>query len=136
MPQGRIRRHRFAGKKRNNKGGAVTESEKRSRRRMEEPSRDKEEDEDTRTRTSLGMRGTNCRKGEQEWRTVGMFNDRELQVMASNAAYLTPPLYPIARNNLCVPVNVFLSSLAKAIRRETGLNRANNKCEPLYVSVR
>lgn len=44
-PQGRIRRHRFEGKKRNNKGGAVTESGKRSRRRTEEPSRDKEKDE-------------------------------------------------------------------------------------------
>lgn len=88
-----------------------------------------------RTRTSLGMRGTNCRKGEQGWRTVGMFNDRELQVMASNAAYLTPPPYPIARNNLCVPVNIFLSSLAEATRRETGRNRANDKCEPLFVST-
>lgn len=129
-PQGRIRRHRFEGKKRNNKGGAVTESGKRGRR-TEEP-RDKEENEDARTRTSLGMRGTNCRKGEQGWRTVGIFNDRELQVMASNAAYLTPPPYPITRNNLCVPVNIFLSSLAKAIRRETGLG---NKCESLYVFV-
>lgn len=130
-PQGRIQ---FEGKKRNNKGGAVTENGKRSRRRMEEPSRDKEEDEDARTRTSLGMRGTNCRKGEQGWRTVGMFNDRELQVMASNAAYLTPPPYPITRNNLCVPVNIFLSSLAKAICRETSLNRAN-KYQSLSISA-
>jgi len=83
------------------------------------------------------MRGTNCRKGEKGWRTVGMFNDRELQVMASNAAYLTPPPYPITRNNLCVPVNIFLSSLAKVFtRHETVLNRANNKREPLYVFIR
>lgn len=114
--QGRIRRHRFEGKKRNNKGGAVTESGKRRGRRMEELSRDKEEDENARTRTSLGMRGTNCRKGGgQGWRTVGMFNDRELQVMASNAAYLTPPPYPIARNNLCVPVSIFLSFWQKLL---------------------
>lgn len=128
-PQGRIRRHRFESKKRNNKGGAVTESGKRSKRRTEEPLRDKEEDEDARMRTSLGMRGTNCRKGEQGWRTVGMFNDRELQVMASNAAYLTPPSYPITRNNLCVPVNIFLSSLAETTRRKTGLNRAANNAK-------
>lgn len=43
--------------------------------------------------------------------TVGTFNDRELQVMAGNAPYLTPPSpYPIARNNpCCIPVNIFLS---------------------------
>jgi len=41
---------------------------------------------------------------------VGMFNDRELQVMADNVAYLTPPPYPITRNNLRVSVNIFLSS--------------------------
>lgn len=58
--------------------------------------------------TSLGMRGTNCRKAEAEgWRTTGMFNDRELQVMASNAAYLTPPPYPITRNNLLRPPLIF-----------------------------
>jgi len=133
VSQGRIRQYRFKGKKRNNKGGAVTENGKRSKRRMEESSRDKEKDENARTRTSLGMRETNCRKGEQGWRTVGMLNDRELQVMASNAAYLTPPPYPITRNNLCVPVNIFLSSLAKATRREIGLNQANNKCELLSL---
>lgn len=44
-PQGRIQWHRFEGKKRNNKGGAVTENGKRSGRRIEEP-KDKEEDED------------------------------------------------------------------------------------------
>lgn len=109
-PQGRIRRHRFEGKKRNNKGGAVTESGKRNRRRMEEPSRDKEKDQDE----LRDARNKLQERGEQGWRTVGMFNDRELQVMASNAAYLTPPPYPIARNNLCVPVNIFLSSLAEA----------------------
>lgn len=112
----------------------MTENGKRSRRRMEEP-RDKKEDEDARTRTSLGMRGTNCRKGEQGWRTVGMFNDRELQVMASNAAYLTPPPYPITRNNLRVPVNIFLSSLAKTVRRETSLNRATSKYQSLFAST-
>lgn len=113
----------------------MTENGKRSRRRMEEPE-DKEEEENARTRTSLGMRGTNCRKGEQQgWRTVGMFNDRELQVMASNAAYLTPPPYPITRNNLCVPVNIFLSSLAKTVRRETSSNRATNKYQSLFVST-
>lgn len=64
-PQGRIRRHRFEGKKRNNKGGAVTESGKRNRRRMEKPSRDKEKDQDELrdARNKLQERGARVANG-------------------------------------------------------------------------
>lgn len=62
-------------------------------------------------------RGTNCRKGDPGWRTVGMFNDRELQVMASNVACLTPPPYPITREITCAsPPLIFSYRLASATR--------------------
>jgi len=66
----------------------VTASGKRDTRRTEDGERHdgggggENEDE---------MCGTNCRKEDRGWRTAGMFNDRELQVMASNMACLTPP---------------------------------------------
>lgn len=40
------------------------------------------------------------------------FNDRELQVMAGNAPYLTPPPHLIPSREItpcCIPVNIFLS---------------------------
>lgn len=49
----------------------MTESGKRNRRRTEDVEGQigemevKKDDEDAKTRTSLGMRGTNCRKGNK-----------------------------------------------------------------------
>lgn len=69
-PQGQIRRLRFESKRRNNKGGAVTESGKRNRRRTEDIEGQIEEGgEGRRGRENqnelVRMRGTNCRKGNK-----------------------------------------------------------------------
>jgi len=112
-PGERIRRQRFESKRRNNNGGAVTASGKRDTRRTEEGER--HGGGGGARRCAEQIAGKRTEGGE---RTAGMFNDRELQVMASNMACLTPPPYPITREITCAlsPPLIFSYRLAEATR--------------------
>lgn len=68
------------------------------------------------------MEETNCR--EEGVGTVGTFNDRELQVMAGNAPYLTPPPHLIPSHEITPAA----SPLIFSYRRRAPLFRLTSHC--------